>query len=84
MKNKVLVELIVPEIEKSYDIYIPVSKKIGSVIKLLNKAIFELSDGIYNGGNKNQMYNRDTGSRYDNNLLVKDTDIRNGSKVILI
>ena len=84
MKNKVLIELIVPEIEKSYDIYIPVSKKVGSVIKLLNKAIFELSDGVYNGGNKNQMYNRDTGVRYDNNSLIKDTDIRNGSKVILI
>ena len=84
MKNKVLVELIVPEIEKSYDIYIPVGKKVGSVIKLLNKAIFELSDGTYNGGTKNQMYNRDTWIRYDNNVLIKDTDIRNGSKVILL
>ena len=84
MKNKVLVELIIPEIDASYDIYIPVSKKVGSVIKLLNKAIFEISDGAYNCGDKNFIYNRDTGSRYDINQIIKNTDIRNGSKIILI
>lgn len=84
MKNKVLVELIIPEIEESYDVYIPISKKVGSVIKLLNKAIFELSDGNYNGGTKNFIYNKDTGLRYDINVLIKETDIRNGSKIILI
>lgn len=84
MKNKILVELIVPEIEESYDIYIPVSKKVGSVIKLLNKAIFELSDGVYNGGIKNHIYNKDTGMRYDVNVNIKQTDIRNGSKIVLI
>ena len=84
MKNKILVELIVPEIEESYDIYIPVSKKVVSVIKLLNKAIFELSDGVYNGGTKNYIYNKDTGMRYDVNMNIKQTDIRNGSKIVLI
>lgn len=84
MKNKVLVELIVPEIDASYDIYIPISKKVGSVIKLLNKAVFEISDGAYIGGEKNFIYNRDTGTKYDINQIIKNTDIRNGSKIILI
>ena len=84
MKNKVLVELIVPELEESYDIYIPVDKKVGSVVKLLNKAIFELSDGNYNVGEKSFIYNRDNGIRYDINQIIKETDIRNGTKIILI
>lgn len=84
MKNKVLIELIIPEIEESYDVYIPVSKKVGSIIKLLNRAIFELSNGTYNGGIKNYIYNKDTGVKYDVNILIKDTDIRNGTKIVLI
>ena len=83
MKNKVLVELIVPEIEERYDIYIPVSKKIGSVIQLLQKSVFELSDGDFIATQKNLLYSI-TGEKYDINATVKDTNIRNGSKIVLM
>ena len=29
MKNKVLVKLIVPDIDETYDIFLPINKKIG-------------------------------------------------------
>ena len=84
MRNKVLVELVVPEIEEKYDIYIPVSKKVGSVIDLLQKSVFELTDGDYVATQKALLYNAVTGERYDINVLVKDTNIRNGSRIILM
>lgn len=84
MRNKVLVELIVPEIEESYNLYLPINKTIGESIELLNKAIYDLSDGIYSGGTKNFLYNKDTGERYDINKKIYDTDIRNGTGIILI
>ena len=34
-RNKILVELYIPLIEKSYDLYIPINKKIGTVKKLI-------------------------------------------------
>ena len=37
MKNKVLVELVVPTIETSFDVYLPINKRIGNIITLLNK-----------------------------------------------
>ena len=37
MKNKVLVELVVPTIESTFDIYLPINKRIGNIITLLNK-----------------------------------------------
>ena len=46
MKNKVLVCLSVPEIDQTYDLYLPVNKKIGNIINLLNKSISELTDGV--------------------------------------
>lgn len=49
MKNKILVEVVVPDIDEVYNIYIPINKKIGNIIVLLNKAIKELTNGIYDG-----------------------------------
>lgn len=84
MKDKVLVEVMVPCIEKSYDVYIPVSRKIGNIIVLLNKAIYELTNGEYVGDERTALYNIKDGEKYQMNLILKDTDIRNGSKVILL
>ena len=84
MKNKVLIELIVPGLDNSYDIYIPINKKVGSIINLLQKAIFELSDGIYVPTSNTFIYNSDNGEKYDINIIIKDTDIRNGSKIVLM
>ena len=42
MENKILVELIVPELEEKFDVFIPITKRVGNVIALLAKAITEL------------------------------------------
>ena len=84
MKNKVLIELIVPDIYEVYNIYIPINRKIGNLIELLNKSIGELSDNNYIGSNRTSLYNRDTGEKYSFNSLVRETNIRNGSSLILL
>lgn len=84
MKNKVLVELVVPTIEASFDIYLPINKRIGNIIMLLNKTISELSEGCYKGNEKTVLYNRDTSEKYDINALLYNTDIRNGTTLILL
>lgn len=84
MKNKILIELIVPDIDEKYNLYIPINKRVGNVIVLLNKAIKELTNGIYEGNDKTGIYNRTTGKRYNINALIRETDIRNGTSIILI
>ena len=84
MNNKVLVNLSVPEISSSYDVYLPINKKIGTIIVLLNKAINELSGGEYNFDSNNSLYNVETKARYDADVLLYNTDIRNGAKLLLI
>lgn len=59
MKNKVLVELVVPTIESSFDIYLPINKRIGNIITLLNKIVSEYSEGCYEEM-KNQLYTIET------------------------
>ena len=84
MDNKVLVNLSVPEVGKTYDLYLPVNRKVGNIIILLNKSVNELSNGEFEIANNNGLYNADTGELYDVDKLLIDTNIRNGTKLILI
>ena len=84
MKNKVLIELIVPEIDEKYNLYIPINKRVGNIIVLLDRAIKEFSNGVYQGTNKTGIYNLETGEKYSINSLVRETDIRNGAKIVLL
>jgi hypothetical protein len=84
MNNKVLVELVVPILEENYDVYIPVNRKIGDVIATLSKMVSEMSLGYFIANNKNVLYSGDTGDIYPMDEMVINTDIRNGSKIILM
>ena len=84
MKNKVLVELIVPDLDEKYDIYIPINRKVGNIIVLLNKALKELSKGVYINSKTISIYNRITGEQYKMDVLVRETDIRNGASLVII
>lgn len=84
MNNKVLVEVVVPSIEKRYDVYIPINRKIGNVIELLSKMIEDLSNGEFKATGTNTLFNEDNGESYEMDVLVLNTNIRNGSKIILM
>lgn len=84
MKNKVLVELVVPDIDEIYNIYLPVNRRIGNIIELLSKAIYELTNGVYDNNTTTNLYNSSTGEKYSLNSLLRETDIRNGSRIVLM
>ena len=82
--NKILIRLYVPLIEKSYDLYIPINKKIGTIKSLIEKGLNELTDNMYMPSEETNFYSKETGIIYDINQTVRDTDLKNGSKIILI
>ena len=82
--NKVLVKVYVPVIEEQYDILIPVNRRIYNVIKLITKAINELSNGYYVPTKTPVLYDKITAMPYDENLSIRETDIRNGTELVLI
>ncbi len=84
MENKVLVILNIPEIDESYDIMIPISRKVGNIIELISKFLNEEADGQYKIDINKNLYNKESGQRYSNNQLVVETDIRNGTRLVLI
>lgn len=83
-KNKILIELDIPLIEKTYDLYIPINKKIGTIKKLIEESLVELTDNAYVIKEETNFFSKETGKMYDVNLSVRETDLKNGSRIILI
>lgn len=85
MKNKVLILLNVPSLANQYDLYIPVNERMDKIIHLLLVGLKDLTEYNFLENSKNYiLINSVTGKVYGNNDIVRDTDIRNGSKLILI
>jgi len=84
MNNKILIGLYVPLIEKNYDIYIPINKKIGTIKRLIENGLIELTDNSYVIKEDTNFYSKETGQIYDVNKSVRETDLKNGSRIILI
>ena len=83
-KNKILIELEIPLIEKQYDLFIPINKKIGTIKKLIEDSLSDLTGNNYIIREDTNLYSKDTGEIYDVNKTVKDTDLQNGSRIILL
>ena len=84
MKNKVLVKVYVPSIDEEYEIYIPTNETIKKVLELLIKSIYELSDSNLDQEEKHYILDPDTSTIYTNDQIIRDTNIKNSKKVILI
>ncbi len=82
--NKILIIVYVPLIELKYEIYIPINKKIGTVKDLIVKSINEMSDNSLNTNRVLKLYNNDTGDVLPNNIYVKDSNMVNGTTLVLI
>lgn len=83
MENKILVELFIPNIDLSLDLYIPINKRVGNIITLVAKALVEIDENYVISKNL-VLYNRYTSNRYNPNDLVAKTDLRSGASLILI
>ncbi len=83
MNNKVFVKILVPDVDKNFDVYLPINKKIGNIIMLLTKAIVEMTNGEIPLSNSNSLYNAKTYEKYKSDVLLYNTNIRNGSVLVL-
>ena len=84
MKNKINVDIFVPTINETYNVFLPVNKSVGEIIHLLNKSINELTKGAFPISNNLSLLNLYTNSIYNLNFSVKDNKILNGSKLMLL
>lgn len=82
--NKVIVNVYVPILNISYDIFIPVQLQLFEVTELIKKAVFELSEGRFMPTPDTAIAIRASGEILDINSTVFELGIGNGTKLMLI
>ena len=71
--------------DKQYDIFIPVNEQIWKINKLIMKTIFDIENISFDIYKEEYVFfNKTTGIIYDNNETVLNTDIRNGTEIVLL
>ena len=84
MNNKLLVTVIVPLLEEKYEVFIPIGKRVSDIIRLLEKALKEMTNGYYPDKEDSVIIDAESGNVFDVNITVKETKMINGSKIILL
>lgn len=82
--DKVIVEIFVPVLDLSFDVFIPLQSPMSCVLDLIKKAVIEMSDGRYIADEYTAICYRKDGDIININLSVYDLGIHNGSKLMLI
>ena len=83
MENKVLVEFFIPETKDRYEAYIPIGETIGKIAELLLKMTRE-KNGDFSKSGRIKLYNRYSYQQYNDYELIRNTDIRNGTQLVVI
>ncbi len=82
--DKVLVNIYVPILNVSYDMYIPLQIQLAEVIGQIQKAVVELSEGQFYADKSGALCRRESGEILSINKSAIELDIRTGSKLMLI
>lgn len=84
MNNKVLILVFVPSLEVSFEFYIPINKKIGTI----KNSIIDFIQNEYGFSIKDtggvSIVEKETGTVLNEDIFVYDSTIRNGTRVLLI
>jgi len=84
MKNKILINLYVTSLDENYEIFIPTNESIKKVVDLIVKSVFDLSDGVLDLTPHYYLIDPIKSEIYIESSIVRDTNLENGKKVILI
>ncbi len=82
--DKILVEIYLPVVDRSYDVYIPFHLKIYEVEKMVASAFAELSDGYFTSSADTVLCGKADGNPLDINKSALEQGLHNGSKLMLI
>lgn len=84
MKNKVLIKLYVPELDCSFDVFVPINEIIWKLKKLMIKSVMDLTGEIFDPKKEYVLINKITSQIYKNNEVLVNTDIRNITELTMI
>ena len=82
--DKVLIDIFLPAINRSFEVYIPLDSKFYEITPLVSKMLSELSNGLFISGDDSILYERKTGNILNINMSARQLNIKNGDNLIMI
>lgn len=82
--DKILVEIYVPVLSSSWDMFIPQELPMYKALAMIKKAVEDLSSGRFVADSNTAICHREDGTILNINLSVYELGIHNGSKLMLI
>lgn len=82
--DKILVEVYVPALGDSWDMFIPQEIKMVQILDMMKKAVDDLSEGRFQVDENTTVCYRKDGAILNINLSVKELELENASKLMLI
>ena len=83
MDFRVYVIVEVPILDKKYELFVPSDRRIHDLIRIIKEADPGLSKNYYVKKQLN-IYNKTTGKLYDLNMIIKNSNIKMGTRLILL
>ena len=83
MDFRVYVIIEIPILDKKYDLFVPVDRRIHDIIRSISASDEDLSKGFFENKKLN-LYNKSNGQIYDLNMIIKNSDIKMGTRLILM
>lgn len=83
MDFRVYVIIEAPILDKKYELLVPIDRRIHDLVRTLKKAIPELNRGYYEKNTPN-VYNKSTGDMYEINTIIKNSNIKTGTRLVLL
>lgn len=82
--DKVLIDIFLPAINRSFEVYIPLDSKFYEITPLVSKMLSELSNGLFISGDDSILYERKTGNILNINMSARQLNIKNWDNLMLL
>lgn len=83
MDFRVYVIVEIPVIDKKIELLLPVDRRMHDILAILKRAFPLLSDGYYKNVIPN-FYRKSNGEVIGLNNIIKDSNIKNGTRLVLV
>lgn len=82
--NKILVNLVVPTLKQTFNVFLPINKTVAEIIIILNQTIHDLTDGSFPISNNLSLINCATKEELNYDYSIKICKVEYGSTLALI
>ena len=82
--NKIYINVFVPSLDRNFNLELPINLEMQYVLKEIQTAINELSEGSYKVNPNAKLYDKGTGLLINLENIVKFSGLTNGCSVMLV